>query len=324
MRFVNGARGLIGALRRRPRLLVAVEVAIAAIVLGLCALGVKNEWAKAGPRLEDADPWYFACALVAVSAYYLVFILGWIRLLAAWEIRVPYTVALQAEMVSMLAKYVPGGVWTPAARVAALARLTGEKKTAVVLASILVEAVLSAISGVVVFVVSLAWVDGVDAPLAPLIGFAVLCAIVLHPRVFRPVAARILKPFGVAELHPLPFPTMVVLLTFYCVTWLVGGLGLYFLLRSVGTDPGLASIPFLGGTAAVGAIVAVVAVFAPSGLGVREASMYGLLIAVTSKSAALGATILNRLTITLVELALFAAGVLMWRLARSRREEQGR
>ena len=79
-------------------------------------------------------------------------------------------------MVSMLAKYVPGGVWTPAARVAALARLTGETATATVLASILVEAVLSAISGVIVFVVSLAWVRGVDAPLAPLVAFALLCA----------------------------------------------------------------------------------------------------------------------------------------------------
>ena len=36
--------------------------------------------------------------------------------------------ALRAEMVSMLAKYVPGGVWTPAARVAALAKLTGETR----------------------------------------------------------------------------------------------------------------------------------------------------------------------------------------------------
>ena len=90
---------------------------------------------------------------------------------------------------------------------------------------------------------------------------------------------------------------MVRLLVFYCVTWLIGGLGLYFLIRSVGGPP-LSAIPFLGGTAAIGAIVAVLAVFAPSGLGVREASMYGLLIAVTTNTAALGATILNRLAIT--------------------------
>src|SRR6185312_13038005 len=99
---------------------------------------------------------------------------------------------------------------------------------------------------------------------------------------------------------------------FYCGTWLIGGFGLYFLIRSVGDFPPISTVAFLGGTAAVGAIVAVLVVFAPSGLGVREASMYGLLIAVTSKSAALGATVLNRLAITIVELALFGVGILAW------------
>jgi hypothetical protein len=41
--------------------------------------------------------------------------------------------------------------------------------------------------------------------------------------------------------------------------------------------------------------------------------MYGLLIAVTNDSTALGATILNRLAITVVELGLFATGVVLWR-----------
>ncbi len=77
----------------------------------------------------------------------------------------------------MLAKYVPGGVWTPAARVAALGRLTGETATGVVLASILIEAILSAISGVAVFAVSLIWVHGVDAPLLPIVAFAILCVL---------------------------------------------------------------------------------------------------------------------------------------------------
>jgi len=321
MRVATWARGVYGALRRRPRLLFAIELTVGVVVLGLSALGVKGEWSKAGPLLENASLGYFALALATIAAYYLIFILGWIRILATWDVRVPYRVALQAEMVSMLAKYVPGGVWTPAARVAALARLTGETNTGAVLAAILVEAVLSAISGVVVFVISLAWVRNVDAPLAPLLVFAVVCAAILHPRVFRPLAAKLLKPFGVKSLEPLPFGTMVSLLLFYCGTWLIGGFGLYFLIRSVGDFPPISTVAFLGGTAAVGAIVAVLVVFAPSGLGVREASMYGLLIAVTSKSAALGATVLNRLAITIVELALFGVGILAWRLRRRGRSQ---
>jgi uncharacterized membrane protein YbhN (UPF0104 family) len=48
-------------------------------------------------------------------------------------------------------------------------------------------------------------------------------------------------------------------------------------------------------------------------LGVREASMYGLLRAVAPAGVALSATILNRLTITIVEAVLLAAGALAWR-----------
>src|SRR5262249_60708080 len=106
----------------------------------------------------------------------------------------------------------------------------------------------------------------------------------------------------------------------YCGTWVIGGLALFFLIRSVGGAPALSSIPFLGGTAAIGAIVAFLVFFSPGGLGAREASMYGLLTAVTPSSAALGATILNRISITLVELALFVVGIVLWRLRRRRGE----
>src|SRR5580765_5595760 len=162
------ARDLFAALRRRPRLLKTLEVVIGVVVVGLCTWSVSGEWSKAWPELRHARLGYVALAFGTVAIYYLVFILGWIRILAAWGMNVPYIPALQSEMVSMLAKYVPGGVWTPAARVAALSKLTGETAIGTILASILVEAVLSAISGVVVFVVSLAWVHDVDAPIEPL------------------------------------------------------------------------------------------------------------------------------------------------------------
>jgi len=308
------AQALISALARHPRLAFALKLAVGVAVAGACAFAVRGEWAKAGPRLGEARTGWVVLALLTVAAYYLVFILGWVRILGSFGIHVPYPAALQAEMVSMLAKYIPGGVWTPAARVAALERLSGERAAGTVLASILVEAVLSALSGVVVFVVSLAWVHDVDAPLLPLVLFAVVCTLLLHPRIFTPAVRRLLRPFGLRALNPLPFSTMLMLFTFYCLTWLVGGLGLLCLIHSLGGATTLATVPFLGGTAAVGAIVAVLAVFAPSGLGVREASMYGLLIAITSKTTALDVTILNRLVITVVELALFACGIVAWRL----------
>ena len=307
-------RALFAWLERHRRLKLVLELGVGIVVVGFSAYAVRGEWAKAGPLLADTQPGWFGLALATVAVYYLVFILGWMRILAALGIRISYSAALQSEMVSMLAKYVPGGVWTPAARVAALERLHRTNATGVVLSSILIEAVLSALSGVVVFVVSLAWVRNVDAPLIPLVLFGLACAALLQPRIFQPLMTRVLRPFGVRSLQPLPLPTMLGLLGFYCVTWLIGGLALLFLIRSLGADPGLATVPFLGGTAAVGAIVAVLAVFAPSGLGVREAAMYGLLIAVTNHTTALGTTILNRLAITVVEIGLFVCGLFLWRI----------
>jgi glycosyltransferase 2 family protein len=153
-------------------------------------------------------------------------------------------------------------------------------------------------------------VDAVDAPLVPIVLFGVAVAVLLHPRVFATLAHQVFRRFGATAPPRLPYRALVGILAYYAFTWLLGGAALYLLLRSLDADPGLAAVPYLGGAAAVGAIVAVLSVFAPSGLGVREASMYGLMIVVVPAGAALGATVLNRLAITLVEAALLGGGML--------------
>jgi uncharacterized membrane protein YbhN (UPF0104 family) len=299
-------------LLRDRRVTIPLQLLALAVLLASLAYAVRDVWPDAAPRLREADPLDLVIACLVLAAYYVVFVAGWQRILASFGIRIPFRVALQAEMLSMLAKYVPGGFWTPAARVVALRRF-GIYETPVVLASIALEAVLSALAGVVVFIVSLAFVSGVDAPLAPLLAFGAACAVLVHPRIFSPVAARLLRPFGAASVPALRYRTTLGLLAFYGLTWPLGGVALFFLLRSVGGDPEISAIPFLGGTSAVGAIVAVLAIFAPSGLGVREASMYGLLLAVVSEGVALGATVLNRLAITIVEAALLLFAAIAWR-----------
>ena len=293
-------------------LVVALQVVVLAVFLGCVGWALRGSFHDAGDDLRNANPVLFTLACVVLASYYLVFVLGWIRILADWDIHLSYPAALRAEMVSMLAKYVPGGVWTPAARVIA-ARRAGVTDGALVTASMLLEAGISAVAGVIVFVVSLAWVDGVEAPVAPIVAFAVVVAVLLQPPVFRPVMSRILRRLGYAELPPLRRATMFVLLVFYSGTWVIGGAALWLLLRSVGSHPDVVSIVFLGGVAAVGAIVAVLSFFAPSGLGPREASMYGLMLAVASQGAALGATVLNRVAITLVEVLLLVVGGLLLR-----------
>jgi glycosyltransferase 2 family protein len=302
-------------LLRDRRIAIPLQLAALALLLGALGWAVRDVWPDAAPRLRRADPVELGAALAVLTAYYLVFVLGWIHILRAFGIRLGYPAALQAEMVSMLAKYIPGGVWTPAARVVA-ARRFGVTDTPVVLASIMLEAGLSALAGVGVFLVGLLFVTDADAPLIPLLIFAALVSVALHPRVFTRLARQILRPFGATQVPALPTRTVFGLLAFYAATWPLGGLALWFMLRSVGGDPPASSIVYLGGVSAVGAIVAVLVVFAPSGLGVREASMYGLMLAVVPESVALGATVLNRLAITIVEAVLLVVGIVLWRTTR--------
>jgi uncharacterized membrane protein YbhN (UPF0104 family) len=298
--------------KRHPRLIVGLQLVLLGVFIGAVGWAMRGSFRDAGDDLRTMNVVDFGVACCFLAAYYLLFVLGWMRILSDWGHSMSYPAALRAEMVSMLAKYVPGGVWTPAARVVA-ARRAGITDAALVTISMLVEAGLSAVAGVIVFVASLAWVDGVDAPLWPLVLFAAVIIVLLHPRIFQPLANRVLRRFGHGEMPPLRASTVGALLAFYSVTWVVGGISLWFLLRSVGGRPELTDIVFLGGVGAVGAIVAVVSIFAPSGLGPREASMYGLMLAVATPGQALGATVLNRVAITLVEVLLLVLGALLLR-----------
>ena len=305
-------------MRERTRLRVAIELALLALFLGLLVWGIRGSFHSAGKDLSNANPALLVLACAAVAAYYLVFVLGWMKILADWGVRISYPTALNSEIVSMLAKYVPGGVWTPAARVVAMRR-AGVNDAALVTAAMLVEAGISAVAGVLVFAISLVWVRGVSGPVIPIGIFGIVVALLLHPRVFHALATRFLRRFGYRELPPLRASTLGGLLVFYAGTWVIGGTGVWLLLRSVGAHPTVSTIVFLGGVSAVGAIVAVLAFFAPSGLGAREGSMYGLMLAITSSGAALSATLLNRVAITLVELLLFLFGALVLRRRRGSR-----
>ena len=305
----------------RRRLWIAAQLLFVVALVVFLGYALRDSWADAGPRLRDADPVDLAIAFVLMAVYYLLFVVGWQWILRALSVRVSYSVALQSEMASMLAKYVPGGIWTPAARVFWLKKAGTDAATPVIVSSILLEAGLSAVSGVLVFGAGLAIVGDADAPLVPLALFALVVAALLHPRVFRWITTRVFKPFGGVEMPDLPYRVLLGLLVFYAFSWLVGGAAFLFLIRAVGGNSGADSIVFLGGTAAVGAIVAVLSIIAPSGLGVREASMYGLVLAVTSSGVALGAVVLNRIAITLVEATLLLFGALLWRHRRARPSE---
>src|SRR4051794_41485484 len=124
---------------RHRRLLGAVQLIVLAVFFASLAWALRGSIHSAAHDLENANLILFALGCAALAAYYLVFVLGWMWILSEWGVQLSYPVALRAEMLSMLAKYIPGAIWAPAARVVA-ARRAGVTDAALVTSSMLLEA----------------------------------------------------------------------------------------------------------------------------------------------------------------------------------------
>src|SRR2546429_8521459 len=174
---------IAGWASRHRRLLGVIQLVLLAAFFISLGWALRHQLHAAAHDLHNANLVLFALGGAALGGYYLVFVVGWMRILAEWGIELSYPAALRAEMISMLAKYIPGGIWTPAARVVA-ARRAGVTDAALVTSSILLEAGVSSARGGVFFPVASPFVGNAGAPPSPLCPFrAPLTALVL-PRVF--------------------------------------------------------------------------------------------------------------------------------------------
>jgi hypothetical protein len=135
----------------------------------------------------------------------------------------------------------------------------------------------------------------------------VVFLVALHPRFIGwaiKLAARATRrrPFEVS----LTYLQLLRYVGLYFVNWILFGIALYVLIRSFyALDAG--SILYLAGAFSFSSIVGILALFAPSGLGVREGLLAVFLNRIMPTSIALVVSVVSRLWLTVAELA--AVGV---------------
>ena len=127
--------------------------------------------------------------------------------------------------------------------------------------------------------------------------------VLLHPRVFRPLAGRALKVLHRPPLEvTLRFGTVIALLGYFVVSWFVAGVGAWLLGRAVtGLEAG--ALPLVIAAYALAYVVGMAAFFIPSGIGVREAVLTASLAKQLPAGVALAWALLLRVWVTVVELA---------------------
>ncbi len=277
---------------RSKRLRLALQVGLAVLIFGFLVLTVINQWSEIQSEGVHFHVGWLVPALVLLPLFFVLSAFGWDLILRSLGHPIGFGQAQVAWGQPLLARYVPGSVLYVLGRVLLSERAGVPRRIAV--ASIVYEQAISATSAVVVasyFVINHPDLEG--QPLRWAVLLLIPAAIVLlHPRVFGPLANRALAAFGREPLPAVvPLRDVIGLIVFYSLNWIVVAFALYFVARSVTYIP-FRDVLLVGSAQAIGYFAALVTLVAPAGLGVRDAAFaWAVKAAVPSRSFAVGSLI---------------------------------
>ena len=291
---------------RSKRVRLAIQLGLALVIFGFLVLTVVDQWSEIKDKGVHFHVLWLIPAFVVLPLFYALSALGWDLILRFLGYRIGVGRAQVAWGQPLLARYVPGSVLYVLGRVLLSERAGVPRR--ITIASIVYEQAISATSAVGVaayFIISHPDLQGQPLRWAVLL-LVPAAIVVLHPRVFGPLANRVLRAFG---REPLP-----------AVISLRGVIGAArLLLASTGGSSRSASTAsparsprsrfsemlIVGSAQAVGYVAALVTLVAPAGLGVRDAAFaWAVKAAVPGNSFAVGSliAIAVRGVLTVVEL----------------------
>jgi glycosyltransferase 2 family protein len=301
---------------RKGRITLVAQWLIAAVVIAFAARELARQWQDVAPALRGLRlDWVRVLASgILVIATYLILVEAWRATLRVWSESLPFGASARIWFVSNLGKYVPGKVWQIAA-MGAMAQKSGVSAAAAIGSSLLVNLV-SIIAGFAVIALTAAGkvgeAVGSRSPYANgraellVIAIAVLggAALILAPIAVPRLATVAARVSGRSIAIPRVPPRAIWIATASTIaSWLLYGVA--FSLFAHGVSPratGNASsyIAVYTGSYLAGYL----ALFAPGGVGVREAVLVLAMPRFHLASAADAAVIAitSRLWLTVLEI----------------------
>lgn len=295
---------------RSRKVRLALQVGLAVLIFGFLVLTVINQWSEIQSEGVHFQVAWLLPGVVVLVVYFIFSAYGWDLTLRFLGYRIGFGRAQVAWGQPLLARYVPGSVLYVLGRVLLSERAGVPRRISI--ASIVYEQAISATSAIVVaayFIIKHPDLQGVPERWAVLLLIPLAIAI-LDPRVFGPLANRVLRAFGREPLPVvIPLRGVLALIVYYSLNWIVVAFGIYSIARSVTNIP-FEDVLLVGSAQAIGYFAALVTLVAPAGLGVRDAAFaWAVKAAVPGRSFAVGSliAIAVRGVMTVAELIYVAA-----------------
>ena len=267
------------------------------VALGLGYMGflTANLWS----RVQDLD-FHLQAGPLVVSVILLIglFLLdayGWLRILAVMEHKPPIIENIRIWLLSSVARYLPGGIWSYVSR-ADMTRRQGIDLASISVALYL-ETLLLAASSLVIGLPALIIAGGYVPSWWQILSFSVLTMLAFHPeslRLLRYLPGKIGRSFSKVSLPS--FRDMIALYVYYLLFWCLFGITFILFVNMLHPLPPRQWLP-VGSSIGLSFFAGFVMVFVPGGIGVRESVLYVLLEPLITAPAALVVSVGSRVWI---------------------------
>lgn len=287
----------------------ALQVAIAIVALWYAYKALRDQWTGAARKMGALQPdwlWIIASGFVFLLTYG-VLVETWREILRAWGSKLRFTRAVRIWAVSNLGRYIPGKLW----QIGAMGLMAQSEGVSPIAASgsAILNVLVNLIAGfgvVAVFGWPLLHLEAVGGLRTSAFFLLACLAILVAIPLLLPVGLRLLSRMTGRDLNIGAPPRAAILISLFgnVVAWLLYGVAFDLFARGVlGRSEG----PIAGYIAvyALSYLVGYLVLFAPAGVGFREAAMIALLpaarLADPTQAAILAVT--SRLWLTALEIA---------------------
>lgn len=300
-----------------PRLVTVARWALIVVIIGFAVYYLVSQWTEVSEAIRAIAPLSLAVSTVFVLAGLLCGTLSWVTVLNGLGPRVGLLRGAQVLLVGQLGKYVPGSVWAYVMQME-LGRHYGILRPRVLVTS-LYAAGIGVVSSLLLGALALPIVVEGHEYLLWLFALLPVGLVCLHPRVMTFLASVVLRIFRRPPLdHRVSFRVIAIALGWSLLSYVFYGLHLWILVNSL-VDPGIENLILMTGAISLGFTVGLFAFLLPSGVGVREAVLIGVMTVFLTAGQAAGMSLVSRATFTLADLVAAGAAVVVVLIARRRK-----
>jgi glycosyltransferase 2 family protein len=298
----SAAAGIGSVGPKHPAARAALQWGLAALIFGFLIFFIARQWNKLPNFDWRFAPGWLVLSGVAVALFYVAQGEIWRLIIRALGEHIDPRPARAVWGKSLIARYVPTNALMVVGRVVMAERYGVPKR--VCLASIVYELGLTVGTAVMVgayFVIELPRLEHQPARYAVL-AVIPLALIVLHPRVFGPLANFTLRKLGRDPLpRTLGFGSVLGFALMYVGCWAVMGLGVFAFAAAL-HPLDVSDLPYVAAAYPVAFCVAVLTFIVPSGLGTRDATLATAMTAVLAGTVATAIAVAFRIFQTAIEL----------------------